>query len=158
MHMLLLCFFMATSLSIEAQVTLNAPTGGNNYQWYADGVAIPSETNNSYTATAAGTYYAVFDGASCAQSTDVFVLVDNCTDGESVTLNLTLPDGDEIVSWSSGGSSTSETITSTNTPTTYTATVSSDGGQCESSYSFTVQNVGDCCPTPNCFGITIQQN
>ncbi len=146
----LLCF--SCSFVVAQTTTLNAPTGHSNYEWYKDGVVIPLEVSDSYVASVPGVYVASFEEDNCPKGSEIFVLADMCdpdpVTGKSVTLNLDLPDGDEIVTWSTTDVGNSITIEATRSPVQYTASVSADGGACITQTIFTVQGIDASCVVP----------
>lgn len=89
-RMLSMVFLMALGNQVFAQVSGNAPatlnlpiTNGTNIQWYKDGTAISGANATSYSATAAGVYYAKYDDPSA------------CTGRSTTTITLaTLPTAD----------------------------------------------------------------
>jgi|GEM_PF-5357643 len=140
------------SFVVAQTTTLNAPTGHSNYEWYKDGVVIPLEVSDSYIASAPGVYVASFEEDGCPKGSEIFVLADLCdpdlATGKSVTLNLDLPDGDEIITWSTTEVGNSITIEATTSPVQYTASVSADGGACLTQTIFTVQGINASCVVP----------
>lgn len=70
-----------TTICSGSGVTLEVTGGTGGYTWYKDGVAIPGETNATYTATSAGVYNSVY--------ADINGIIDSPTTGITVTM---LPD------------------------------------------------------------------
>jgi hypothetical protein len=61
---------VAPTITIAGNVLTSSATTGN--QWLADGIAIPGETNSTYTATAAGNYSTqVTDAGGCTLTSNV---------------------------------------------------------------------------------------
>ena len=129
-----------------AQVTMQAPSGGSNYQWYEGTTAISGQTGAAYSTSTAGVYFATYTTAdACDSATGYTIIVDECGAGESITLSAPTADS---YAWYSGGSATGVTtqdltVTATQTATTYY--VERVEGACTiQSASFTVINLQDC--------------
>ncbi len=136
----------SNGLSWSNSVTIYAPNGGSSYSWLKNGHGISGAHSSKYVAKSPGVYSARFTASDgCSQESELFILVDNCKDGEHVDLILSLPDGDESVTWSSGGYKNKEQVTSRNQAKRYTALVRSDGGECTQHYAFTVKNFNASC-------------
>ena len=61
------------------QVTLQIPAGYASYEWFKDGVLLPTETTNSLLVTAGGSYSVIVDGNTCGHGGCCPILVvENC--------------------------------------------------------------------------------
>ncbi len=136
-------------------VVLNANSGtGYTYQWMLNNVNIPSATNQSYTATAAGTYNVVVSNATGCSTTSANMVVTTypaptatITAGGPITFcqggSVTLSANNAVsYSWSNG--STTPSITA-NTSGSYLVTIT-DANGCQATSAATVVTVN---PLPN---------
>jgi hypothetical protein len=64
---------------ISQNGTLLTSTPATTYQWYLNGISIPSATNSSYAATSDGSYYVVISNSNGCESSSTPVIV-NTTD------------------------------------------------------------------------------
>ncbi|QEC56098.1 T9SS type B sorting domain-containing protein [Flavisolibacter ginsenosidimutans] len=90
-----------------SSVTLTA-TGGANYQWYKDGVAINNAFSSTYTATQSGRYAAdIFDVSGCKgkSSNESVVTVVTTPSGLISPANSTLCPGGSVTLTATGGNS-----------------------------------------------------
>jgi hypothetical protein len=132
-----------------SSVRFDAATGtGFTYTWYRNTAIIAGATTSSYTATTAGTYYAVITNGACITTSETKTVVVNPTpaaavtaagttsfcDGGSVVLNANTGTG-LTYTWRRGGIATGATSA------TFTATTSG-------SYDVIVSN-GTCTATSN---------
>ena len=72
------------------------PGPGVTYQWYNGGVAIPGETNQTYTPTAAGTYSVLVSAGTCSGGDTISITINsalpvNLGPDQTVCENQTLP-------------------------------------------------------------------
>jgi len=158
--MLWLCLLAGTAMS---QVTMQAPSGESNYQWYEGtagaATAIGGATTDAYSTSTPGVYFATFDAAGCGGATGYTIVVDACDANKDVTLNVGDNSGTYI--WYKDGTATGDTnasitIEATTTVARYHAELTS--ASCTSELStFNVINIKNCTDC-GCFGITIQQN
>lgn len=133
------------SIQIEAQVTLSATLGAADYQWYRDNVSIVGANADEYIAPFPGVYHAIFLGTdNCKQSTNYFVLVDNCNQGDEVNLTLGPSYSHNTIEWSTGNFGLTETVIATKSGTTYSATISSTDAR-NSIYQFSVMQFDSIC-------------
>ncbi|UEG49642.1 M12 family metallo-peptidase [Ferruginibacter lapsinanis] len=93
------------------------PAGSYQYQWFNNGVAIPNETNNTYTASTTGTYYVTVDNGTCkGQSANYKLTFQNIptpvisTSGTSTAIcsneniTLSIPSTTNSIEWLLNGS------------------------------------------------------
>ncbi len=137
---------------ISQSVTLNAPTGEANYQWYVrDGFGLTLITGAnaaSYSTSSPGVYYATYDANSCGGATNYSVVVDDCGNGADYILNLGSIAG--AIQWFEGAAAISgETaatlsVAANSTARTFYANVTPTNGCTSKSAEFTIINLNEC--------------
>lgn len=132
-----------------SSVRFDAATGtGYTYTWYKDAAVIPGANTSSYTATAAGVYYAVISNGGCVTTTTTRTVIVNPLPASAITASgpTNFCDGDNVVLSANTGAGLNYTwrrngIATGNTSATLTATT---GG----TYDVIVSN-GTCPATSN---------
>ena len=68
--LIFLALGVSAQYSGKGPVSLTAPSGATNIQWFKDGVAVPGQVGTTYVASLAGSYYASYTDAttSCTKS------------------------------------------------------------------------------------------
>lgn len=96
----------AASICPGGSVVLTA-SGGDTYQWYKDGAALPGATSASYSASVAGTYYAdISTNSGCKGKTNNSVIsIGNAVTGVITPSNVSLCNNGSATLKISGGSS-----------------------------------------------------
>jgi hypothetical protein len=85
--LIFLALGVSAQYSGKGPVSLTAPSGATNIQWFKDGVAVPGQVGTTYVASLAGSYYASYTDATTSCTNDRtlgFVLLNS---GENVVLN-----------------------------------------------------------------------
>ena len=152
----------STTICNGNSVTLNAPTGTDLvYQWYLNGNLITGGTNNTYAATAAGSYTVVITnmfGQGCAVTSNAIVVIVNAVNPPPASITYS---GNPIICYGStltlnannGYNLTYQwyvdsTIISGATSSTYAAYTSGN-------YQVLVTNAGGCYTTSAVIALTV---
>ncbi|MDP1763474.1 MAG: HYR domain-containing protein, partial [Sediminibacterium sp.] len=147
----------ATTICQGATVTLTANTG-DSFQWYKDGVSIPSATESAYGATLSGTYTVAITTAGCTATSLGTVVTVNplptaiilktdvaCIGGNDGSITITAGNGTAPYQYSKDGGATylSSNVFSGLTAGTYNIVVKPATGCISSAQPVTVSTVPD---------------